>query len=846
MRILVIDGNSVINRAYYGVKPLNSSKGFPTNAITGLMNVYLREVDRLKPDGVTAAFDRKEPTFRHKACDFYKANRKAMPDDLARQLPKAKELLKDLGVNVIECEGFEADDILGSISGLFSGKDDEVYLLSGDRDILQLIGGNTKVLLATNRDTSEYDRDRFFEEYGVEPAQLIDIKGLQGDSSDNIPGVAGVGSVTALSLIKRFGSVENLYGHLDDDDLTPRTREKLAAGRDSAFLSKWLATIVKNAPVPQDKREYLPGEPDEHGAALLLTELEMFRMMDRLGLAAVSLPSEPELAPIPNEEIKTLPLDAEALKNLDCAESSFIFDGKSLSVISANRIYCADAGSDPEAVLDYFGLEGQKSAFSAKEAYKFCYSRGKELRGLEFICDLAGYLLNSQATDYTVANLCASNGVSYSRDPDRADIISLPALAKKLHEEVVSGGMSSLLFDIEQPLCEVLASMEVLGVKADTDGIRAFGDGLKSDIHDLEQRIYYSAGHEFNINSSKQLGEVLFGELGLPSGKKNHRGLSTSAEVLESLVPIHPIAQDVLEYRTLTKLLSTYVDGLLEEVSPDGRVRSEFKQTETRTGRISSSNPNMQNIPVRKELGRNMRKFFVAPKGRVLLDADYSQIELRVLASMSGDEAMCSAFLSGTDIHTRTASQVFGVPEEFIDSDMRRAAKAVNFGIIYGIGAFSLSKDINCSVAEADRYIKTYLGTYPMIDKFMHETVAKAEKDGFVTTLFGRRRYIPELLASNRNVQNFGKRAAMNAPIQGTAADIIKIAMIRVYRRLKEEKLDAKLILQVHDELIVESAEECREAAAKVLREEMQSAVSLKVPLIADVNAGSSWYEAKG
>ena len=839
MRILVIDGNSVLNRAYYGIKVLTSSKGFPTNAVTGFMNVYLRELDRLNPDGVAVAFDLKAPTFRHKACDFYKANRKGMPDDLALQLPKVKELLRDLGVNILECEGFEADDILGSVAEVFRGDDDEVFILSGDRDTLQLIGGNAKVLLATNRETSAYDRDRFFEEYGVEPLQLIEIKALMGDTSDNIPGVPGIGEKYAKSLIAEFGTVDNLYENLDGANLSAGLKSKLQNGKDSAYQSRWLATIVRNAPVPKDKSEYLLREPDTSAAAALLTDLDMYKMLEKLDLGRVPIRSE-ALTPAPEAPREVKPLDAE---NIPSGVSYFIFDGKTLKVFSGDAVYITE---DKAAVLAYLSAEGEKTAFSAKLAYKLCFENGAELRGLVFICDLAGYLLNSQATDYTVSNLCGSNNVPYNQDPENGDIFSLPALAKKLKAEVEEGGMASLLYDIEQPLCEVLASMEVLGVRVDSDGIRAFGDGLKADIHELEQRIYRLAGEEFNINSSKQLGEILFEKLGLPSGKKNHRGLSTNADVLESLVPKHPIAKDVLDYRTLSKLLSTYVYGLLEEVCPDGRVRSEFKQTETRTGRISSSNPNMQNIPVRKELGRNMRKFFIAAEGKTLLDADYSQIELRVLASMSGDENMRSAFLSGTDIHTRTASQVFGLPEDFVDPDMRRAAKAVNFGIIYGIGAFSLSKDINCTVAEADRYIKNYLGTYPMIDKFMTDTVNFATEHGYVTTLFGRRRYIPELRASNRIMQAFGKRAAMNAPIQGTAADIIKIAMIRVYRRLKEEKLDAHLILQVHDELIVESSEECREAAARVLSEEMQKAVSLSVPLTAEVNAGKSWYEAKG
>lgn len=840
MRILIIDGNSILNRAFYGIKVLNSSKGFPTNAITGFMNIYLRELDLLKPDCIAVAFDLPAPTFRHKKCDYYKATRHGMPDELALQLPKMKELLRALGINVIELEGYEADDILGSVSKVFADSGDEAFILSGDRDTFQLISDRVTVRYSTMRETISYGPAVFFENYGVEPIKLIDVKALMGDSSDNIPGVAGVGEKTALSLIKDYGSVENLYDSLETAKLTPNMKSKLENGRESAFESKWLATIVRDAPVPQDKNSYLYKDPDVDAVSKILTDLEMFKLLDRLGLEH-SVSSKVE--PAPAREITVKELDASAIGALASAESCFILSGNSIEIISGDTVYTS---TDTALILNYLSGDGKKTAFSAKGAFKLCFENGRELTGLEFVCDLAGYLLNSQATDYTIGNLCAVNNISYNNSSDHADISALPELRNALKKGVEETGMASLLYDIEQPLCEVLASMEVLGVRVDSDGIRAFGDSLKADISDLEQRIYLHAGHEFNISSTKQLGEVLFDELGLPKGKKNQRGYSTSAEVLEELVTIHPIAQDILDYRTLTKLLSTYVDGLLNEVCPDGRVRSEFKQTETRTGRISSSNPNMQNIPVRKEIGRNMRKFFVAEEGKVLLDADYSQIELRVLASMSGDENMREAFLSGADIHTRTAAQVFGLPEEFVDQNMRRAAKAVNFGIIYGIGAFSLSKDINCSVAEADRYIKNYLGTYPMIDKFMKDTVESAVENGYVTTLFGRRRYIPELKASNKNTQAFGKRAAMNAPIQGTAADVIKIAMIRVYRRLKEENLDAKLILQVHDELIVEASEACREEAAKVLSEEMQKAVEMAVPLTADVNAGKSWYDAKG
>ena len=840
MRILAIDGNSILNRAFYGIKVLNSSKGFPTNAITGFMNIYLREVELLKPDCIAVAFDLPSPTFRHQKCDFYKANRHGMPDELAQQLPKMKEILRALGINIVELEGFEADDVLGSVSKLFSDAGDEAFILSGDRDTFQLISERVTVRYSTMRETLSYDRDLFFENYGVEPIQLIDVKALMGDSSDNIPGVAGVGEKTALGYIREYGSVENLYDNIETAKLTANAKAKLENGRESAFESKWLATIVRDAPVPQDKNDYLYKTPDAAKVSEILTDLEMFKLLDRLGLDA----SAPTVAaPAVERNVTVKELDAGDVSALASTDSCFILTDGNIEIIAGDTVYTS---SDFALILDYLSSGGKKTAFSAKGAYKLCFENGSELAGLEFVCDLAGYLLNSQATDYTISNLCAANSIAYNNSADHADIIALPELRDALKKGVEDTGMASLLYDIEQPLCEVLASMEVLGVRVDSDGIRAFGDSLKADIYDLEQKIYAHAGREFNISSTKQLGEVLFEELKLPKGKKTQRGYSTGAEVLEELVPIHPIAQDILDYRTLTKLLSTYVDGLLSEVCPDGRVRSEFKQTETRTGRISSSNPNMQNIPVRKELGRNMRKFFIAGEGKVLLDADYSQIELRVLASMSGDENMREAFLSGADIHTRTAAQVFGLPEEFVDPNMRRAAKAVNFGIIYGIGAFSLSKDINCSVAEADRYIKNYLGTYPMIDKFMKDTVESAVQSGYVTTLFGRRRYIPELKASNKNMQAFGKRAAMNAPIQGTAADVIKIAMIRVYRRLKEENLDAKLILQVHDELIVESSEACRDEAAKVLSEEMQKAAEMAVPLTADVNAGRSWYDAKG
>lgn len=842
MKILLIDGNSILNRAFYGIKLLTNSKGFYTNAVTGFMNIYLKELEIIKPDCAAVAFDMKAPTFRHLACDFYKANRKGMPEELAQQLPVIKELLKDLGVPTLELEGWEADDILGSVSKLFADLGHVAYVLSGDRDNLQLIRDGVTVRLATTKETITFDRDKFFEHYGTEPINLIDIKALMGDSSDNIPGVAGVGEKTALSLIGTYTTIEDLYESLDSAPLTAGVKNKLTNGKDSAFTSKWLATISLDAPISKNVDDYKFFEGDKSGAARLLTELEMFKLLERLKLDKVEVVAD-ETVEETSDDYTLSPLENGAIEKIGEKESAFIFEGGSLCVLCDGVVYEA---CDKSVILEYFACPSLKTTFDAKGAYKFAFENNSELKNVSFICDLAGYLLNSQASDYTAKNLSLAYGIAYSNDEKYGELLTLPRLKNALEKEIIATDMGYLLYEVEQPLCEVLASMEVLGVAVDANGIREFGEVIDKDIKRLEAEIYELAGRKFNISSPKQLGVVLFEELGLPCKKKTKSGYSTSAEVLEELAPIAPIVSLILEYRTLTKLASTYVDGLLEVVGNDSRVRSSFKQTETRTGRISSANPNMQNIPVRKEIGRNLRKFFVAKEGYVLLDADYSQIELRVLASMCGDENMIEIFHSGADIHTRTASQVFGLPEDFVDADMRRAAKAVNFGIVYGIGAFSLSKDIGVSVQEADRYIKGYLANFPRVDEFMKSTVEDGIKNGYVKTLFERRRYIPELSNSNKNLQAFGKRAAMNAPIQGTAADIIKIAMVRVYKRLKDELPEARLILQVHDELIIEAPQAVAEKASDILSEEMRKAVSLKVPLVADVGVGKSWHEAKG
>lgn len=859
MKILAIDGNSIMNRAFYGIKMLTNSKGFFTNAITGFMNIYMKEIEAVKPDCVAVAFDLKAPTFRHKKVSSYKANRKGMPDELFMQMPKIKEILTAMGVKILEAEGFEADDILGTIARIFDENNNHCYILTGDRDSLQLVNENVTVRLATNKETVIYTPEKIKEVYGLSPKQLIEVKALMGDSSDNISGVAGIGEKTAMSLITQYGSVDGVYENLKAENFTKAVFSKLSAGKDDAYLSRWLGTIVTDAPVENHCNSYILKPQDNNTLREILTDLEMFRLLERVCDNSDSPAEEIVEEKIKLSKIKVSKLDENIIKSFtEKDEVCFIFKNNSLSLYAKDEIYLSeeiseqatlfdDGNNTKSLVLDFFECPCKKICFEGKTAYKFAFSNDRELKNLIFNCDLAGYLLNSQASDYTVENLCGAYKTTYRRDMgENADIASLSPLYKRLSEEIKLKEMENLLYEIEQPLCEVLASMEVYGVKADVLGIKAFGVELTQKIKSTETEIYSLAGREFNISSPKQLGVVLFEELNLPSKKKTKNGYSTNAEVLESLVDTHPIIPLILEYRTLTKLSSTYVDGLLKEVHSDGRVHSVFKQTETRTGRISSTEPNMQNIPVRKELGRNMRKFFVAEEGKTLVDADYSQIELRVLASVCGDKNMQEAFLSGADIHTRTASQVFGVPEDFVAPEMRSAAKAVNFGIIYGIGAFSLSKDINVSVAEAKKYIESYLKNFPDVEKFMNDTVDFGIKNGYVTTIFGRRRYIPELLSSNKMLQAFGKRAAMNAPIQGAAADIIKIAMVSVYKRLKNEKADAKLILQVHDELIIEADKSCAERVAEILKEEMENCVKLSIPMTADVNTGDSWYLAKG
>lgn len=827
MGFLVIDGNSILNRAFYGIRVLTNSRGVATNAVTGFMNTLLMLEKDVQPDMIAVAFDLKAPTFRHKMYDGYKANRKGMPEDLAQQLPYMKKIIKAMGIAIIEQEGYEADDIIGTISAACADKKIPCTVSTGDRDSFQLVNDYVTVRLAKTKGDIYYTPGVIEDEYGVTPKQMIEVKALMGDTSDNIPGVRGIGEKTALSLIKEFASVDGLYENINSTLITDGLRNKLINGKESCYMSRKLAEICLTAPIDTELSHYIPGERDDERLAKLLSELEMYKMLQKLQLQPTSAPAGSKAAGTGNRENQ-----ASAMPKGD------------IIITDNSKIYAGGIG----IMNELSGDELRAYANSGSTKYTFDIKETLSVSGLEklennkFDTTLAAYLADPDSNDYSMSRLCTQYGVPEGNSIQEKSI-TVAALNDILYDNIHQTGSATVLTDIEIPLATVLVAMEREGVKLDIDGIKAFGEEISEKAEKISREIYEYAGYEFNIGSPKQLGSVLFEKLKLSSAKKTKTGYSTNAEVLESLMDKHPIIPLITEYRALTKLQNTYVTGLLKVVGEDGRVHSTFKQTETRTGRISSAEPNIQNIPVRTPLGREMRRFFTAKDGYLLVDADYSQIELRVLAHISGDEIMKKAFLDGVDIHTVTASQVFNQPIEWVTPDLRSKAKAVNFGIVYGIGAFSLSKDIGVSMTKASEYIRAYLSKYSGIAHYMDKTVAKARHDGYVETMFGRRRYIKELAAKNKNLQSFGERVAKNTPIQGTAADIIKIAMIRVYNRLRESKLDAKLILQVHDELIVEAKEDCADKAAALLKEEMENAVKLTVPMTVDVNIGKTWYD---
>lgn len=850
MRLLAIDGNSIMNRAFYGIRLLSNHKGIYTNAIFGFMNIYLKHVTALQPDAIAVAFDVHTPTFRHQKVSSYKANRKGMPEELAMQMPYLKKLLTLLGVQIVECSGYEADDVLGTLAHAMEEQGNDCTILSGDRDTLQLITDHVTVRLVTNREDIDYTVQRFREEYGFYPISMIDLKALMGDASDNISGVSGIGPKTASTLIRSWSTVENVYDHIHQLNVSKMAIQKLIAGQESAMESKWLATIVKDAPVSTELQHYLPKPIHAREVRDLLMELEMVKLLDKLHLeaAADQLEEEPlSCAITPSIAIQQQPLTDALFQQWKTDLPTLCYElnlpEHRLQVLQEQAIY---ETTDEVLIAAFLGSVIPKRTFGAKPHYRYMMQQGAALNNLVADGEIAAYLLNPASSEYTVARLSVTYHVLYDTAlEDLAALVALPALCDAMEQEIQEQNMTDL-YQMELELTRVLAEMEQAGVLVDVDGLETFGEYLSEQMEELQQMVYDEAGHSFKIGSPKQLGDVLFGEQKLPHGKKTKTGYSTNAEILESLRGEYPIVDHVLKWRQVSKLKSTYIDGLKKTIAADGRIHTCFKQTETRTGRISSIEPNMQNIPVRTELGSNMRKFFVAGAGNVLLDADYSQIELRILANLCGDTAMQEAFLHGADIHTATAAQVFDLPPEMVTDSMRSAAKAVNFGIIYGIGAFSLSKDIHVSVAQADQYIKNYLARYPRVATFMEEIVERAKELGYVSTYFKRRRPVPELRQSNKMIQASGKRIAMNTPIQGTAADIIKIAMIHVSNRLQKECPAAKLILQVHDELIVEVPEQQADLAAQILKEEMEHVVQFAVPLTVEVKKGKSWYDAKG
>ena len=881
MKLMVIDGNSIVNRAFYGIRLLTNSQGTPTNAVYGFVTILNKLLAEEAPDALCVTFDRREPTFRHLRYDGYKATRKSMPEELAVQMPILKEALDAMRIPRYELAGWEADDLIGTISKKCEAAGWECVAVTGDKDSLQLITPTTRVRHVKTRmgatETTDYTVERFEEEYGFAPPALVDLKALMGDSSDNIPGVNGVGEKTAMDLIRRFGAVDALYDHLSDPSIRDSVRKKLEAGREQAVLSRELATIRCDAPIDFVPEENRLREPDNDALYALFRRLDFEKLIEKYGLT----PTEEAAAPAGTFEGTCTSLevaDGDAagamLAVLRAAPCVYVAANDGLTAVAAvcdasetdSIAYILREGTTPDypgVLRALFAPELPKAGHHIKDLQRRLLERGIPSGGFVTDTALAAYLLSPTDSAYDIPALTKKYaGYTFGEARDGEEQISLFSLPDEapllineaaavlflrdiLEEKLRSLGLWELYVTAELPLCPVLAQMEHTGVYVDREALRRFGELLSQGMERLERSIYDLAGEEFNINSPKQLGAILFEKLMLPAPKKTKTGYSTNADVLEKLLPKHPVIGEILEYRKLSKLKSTYTDGLQKEIAADGRIHTCFQMTVTATGRLSSTEPNLQNIPVRTPLGGEIRKMFTAGEGKVLADADYSQIELRLLAHISGDETMRRAFLSGEDIHAVTASQVFGVPLREVTSLQRSRAKAVNFGIVYGISAFSLAQDIGVSVPEARAYMDSYLEKYAGIREYMKEIVERAGTDGYVTTLFGRRRYLPELKSSNRAVRQFGELVALNAPIQGTAADIMKLAMIRAASRIDREGLRSRLILQVHDELIAECPEAEAEAVCRILTEEMEQAASLSVPLTVEAHTGKSWYDAK-
>ena len=850
MKLMILDGNSIVNRAFFGVRMLNAPDGTPTNAVYGFLAILQRLLEDQKPDAVCVSFDLKAPTFRHKAYDGYKAQRKGMPEELVVQIPILKQVLDAMGIRRYELEGYEADDILGTVAAVCEKNNWECRIVTGDKDSLQLISDTTSVVHVKSRmgqtETILYTPEVFREEYGFPPRGIVDLKALMGDSSDNIPGVPGVGEKTAMDLMRRYGSLEAIYRDLDGLEVKEGVRKKLREGEESAKLSYWLATILRDVPLEFRPEDALWDHNYQPELFELMKRLGFHKFIEKWGLQEtiplvqnpgdrmprVSVPAECSLEALADRldgDSRFSVYPAEGLDHIELCDGQTVYD-----------LQWNECGDDYRGFLrKLFSVKEKLIAHDVKDLMLLLLKDGLPLDAFCFDTALAGYLLDATASDYSLSRLTMGY-LGSERDGAEAIWKLYEPLCVKLR----TLGMEELYQKAEMPLCRVLAEMEDAGFLVDRKALYEFGESLNAGIAQLQESIWRQAGHNFNILSTKQLGTVLFEELMLPSGKKTKTGWSTSADVLDKLKGKHPIVDEILEYRMLTKLKSTYADGLLKVISADGRIHTSFQMTVTDTGRLSSREPNLQNIPIRKQLGAQIRKMFVAAPGMCLVDADYSQIELRLLAHISDDKNMQEAFLSGEDFHAVTASKVFNVPLQDVNSVLRSRAKAVNFGIVYGISAFSLAQDIGVYPNEAKAFMETYLEKYHGVRDYMKAVVDKAKEDGYVSTIFGRRRALPELKNSNFNVRSFGERVALNMPIQGTAADIIKIAMVRVHRRLHDEGLRGRLILQVHDELIVECPEEEREQVSAILKDEMENAVKLNVPLTVEVKSGHSWAEA--
>ena len=866
MKLMILDGNSVINRAYYGVHPLTTRDGMYTNAIFGFLNILERVRREERPEALCVAFDLHGPTFRHLKYEAYKANRHGMPEELAAQMPVMKDVLRAMNIPIYECQGWEADDVIGTVSRLCADADWDCVILTGDRDSLQLVNDRVTVKLVRTQGgqtrSVNYDPATFEAEYGLEPIRLIDLKALMGDSSDNIPGVAGVGPKTATELLHRFGTLDGVYENLTPQNMKGKLYEKLVNGREMAYLSYELATIRCDAPLCFEfsPEKNLVREPKRRELYDLFTRLEFQKLIDQYGLRSAAFET-PETDAAEPPEAKCDVVTAETAD-----EALALLDGAPVAVAVSPELdtvaVCRDAavtllkrerlGLDHAYVLKrLFDRAVPKTAHDVKPLMRRLLAAGIDADGFVFDTALAAYLLDATRGKYELPQLAQDylhTPPAQEDDPDAqlaAQAVCVQRLQRVLSEKLEAEGMTGLLKELELPLCRVLAHMEHDGVPVDRAALEAFSAMLSERIAACERLIYGYSGEPFNIQSPRQLGAVLFDKLGLPPVKKTKSGYSTNAEVLEKLRDRHPIIQAVMDYRMLTKLQSTYAEGLQKEIAPDGRIHTTFQNTVTATGRLSSTEPNLQNIPVRTELGSEIRKMFVPRPGWVLVDADYSQIELRVLAHIADDRAMQEAFRSGEDFHRLTASRVFHVPPENVTPLMRRQAKAVNFGIVYGISEFSLAQDIGVSRREAKEYIERYLTQYPGVRDYMKKIVETARTQGYVSTLFGRRRMIPEIRSTNFNIRSGAERIALNTPVQGTAADIMKLAMVRVFRALETNGLRARLLLQVHDELIVECPPEEAGRVRAIVADEMEHAATLAVPLVAEAKSGESWYDAK-